>query len=169
MRVPGEIHSISIGAFENRTREFGLGPILVFAMEREFVRRGVLRVIEDPNGGEAVLTGTIRSFVTHPVAFDSEDEALQYEARLTLDATLTRRDDGEVLWHATGLHALEEYSVSQAIVVPSSSQFQRGTLNITDLGELTDIQLAETEKRLAIERMVGAIVNDVHDRILDDF
>ena len=27
----------------------------------------------------------------------------------------------------------------------------------------------ETEKRLAIERLVGSIVRDVHDRILDDF
>jgi len=33
----------------------------------------------------------------------------------------------------------------------------------------TDIQLAETEKRLAIDRLVESIVSDVHDRILDDF
>ena len=37
------------------------------------------------------------------------------------------------------------------------------------MAELSDIQLAETEKRLAIDRMVRAIVRDVHDRILDDF
>jgi hypothetical protein len=59
--------------------------------------------------------------------------------------------------------------VSEAIVVPGSSQFQRGTLDLDDLAKLTDIQLAETEKRLAIDRLVESIVSDVHDRILDDF
>ena len=53
--------------------------------------------------------------------------------------------------------------------MPSSSQFQQGTLDFNNLAELSDIQLAETEKRLAIDRMVRSIVRDVHDRILDDF
>jgi hypothetical protein len=54
-------------------------------------------------------------------------------------------------------------------VVPSSSQFQQGTLDFQNLAELSDVQLAETEKRLVIERMVRALARDVHDRILDDF
>lgn len=169
VRVPGGIHSVSVGAFENRSREYGLDRSLAFALEREIYRRGFLRLVEDPNGGEAVLTGTIRGFSTRPVAFDAQDEALQYEAQMIVDVALTRRSDGAVLWEASGLRAIEEYSVAQRIVVPSSSQFQRGTLNFEDLGHLTDIQLAETEKRLAIERLVGSIVNDVHDRMLDDF
>jgi hypothetical protein len=74
-----------------------------------------------------------------------------------------------ILWKASGLQAIEEYSVVQALVVPSSSQFQKGTLDLDDLAKLTDIQLAETEKRLAIDRLVGTLVTDVHDRILDDF
>ncbi len=74
-----------------------------------------------------------------------------------------------MLWKGSRLHAYEEYSVSRDAVVPSSSQFQQGTLDFANLAELSDIQLAETEKRLAIERMVRAIVRDVHDRILDDF
>ena len=65
--------------------------------------------------------------------------------------------------------AIEDYVVAQSVVVPSSSQFQRGTLDLEDLDALTDIQLAETEKRLAIDRLVGAIVTDLHDRLLDDF
>ena len=88
---------------------------------------------------------------------------------MTVDLSLRRRSDGEVLWEASGLRELEDYSVAAGIVVPSTSQFQRGTLAVGDLRRLTDIQLAETEKRLAIDRLVRTLVRDVHDRILDDF
>jgi len=74
-----------------------------------------------------------------------------------------------VLWKGSRIRSYEEYSVSPNTVVPSSSQFQQGTLDFNNLAELSDIQLAETEKRLAIDRMVRSIVRDVHDRILDDF
>jgi hypothetical protein len=168
-KVPGGIRSLSVGPFDNRSREFGLDRRLRFALEREFYRRGLLRVVDNPDGGEAVLTGTIRAFTTRPVAFDPKDEALEYEAELTLDAQLKRRSDGAVLWKASGMMAIDDYVVTQSVVVPSSSQFQRGTLDLKDLDALTDIQLAETEKRLAIDRLVGSIVSDLHDRLLDDF
>jgi len=67
------------------------------------------------------------------------------------------------------MEAIEDFSVNRDTVVPSSSQFQQGTLDFSDLADLTDIQLAETEKHAAIERIVRSLARDVHDRILDDF
>jgi hypothetical protein len=160
---------VSVGKFTNESREFGLDSRLRFAFEKEIFRRGILKVAENPASGEATLGGTIRAFSSYPVAFDTDDEAVRYEAELTIDVTLVRQSDGVILWKASGLQAIEEYSVVQALVVPSSSQFQKGTLDLDDLAKLTDIQLAETEKRLAIDRLVGTLVTDVHDRILDDF
>jgi hypothetical protein len=54
-------------------------------------------------------------------------------------------------------------------VVPSSSRFQRGKVEFSTLDDLTPIQLAETERRLAIERMVQSAVRDIYERMLDDF
>jgi hypothetical protein len=86
-----------------------------------------------------------------------------------LDVVLTRQSDGTVLWKGSRMEAIEDFSVNRDTVVPSSSQFQQGTLNFSDLSDLTDIQLAETEKHAAIERIVRSLARDVHDRILDDF
>ena len=167
--LPAGVRSVSIGAIENRSREFGLDKTLAFALEREVYLRGVVRLEEQPNAGDAVLSGTIRTFRTRPVAFDARDEAIEYEAELIVDLELRRQSDGEVLWEAPGLQELEDYRVRVNIVVPSSSQFQRGTLNLEDLRQLTDIQLAETEKHLAIERLIRSVVRDAHDRMLEDF
>jgi len=167
--LPAGVHSVSVGAIENRSRQFGLDKTLAFAFEREVSRRGLLRLEEQPNAGDAVLSGKIRAFQTRPVAFDAQDEAIEYQAELIVDLTLRRQSDGTVLWEASGLQEIEEYAVQVDIVVPSTSQFQQGTLNLEDLQQLTDIQLAETEKRLAIERLVEAVVRDAHDRMLEDF
>jgi len=169
VQLPEGVRSVRVGEFNNRSRQFGLDRELSLALEREFYRRGVLRVEEDPEAGDSELAGTIRSFKVRPVAFDAQDEALEYEAELILDVTLRRRSDGVVLWKASGLTEMEDYSVAARIVVPSTSQFQQGTLAVDDLQRLTDIQLAETEKQLAIERLVQSLARDVHERILDGF
>lgn len=168
-RVPGNIRSIAIGDFLNHSRQVGLDKVLAFAIEREFYERGSLPLREETVAGEGIISGTIREFRTRPVSFDAEDDALQYEARLVLDVVLTRQADGTVLWRGTRMEAVDDYSVSRQTVVPSSSQFQQGTIDFSDLANLTDIQLAETEKQRAIDRMVRALASDVHDRILDDF
>jgi hypothetical protein len=168
-RVAGDIRSVAVGRFDNQSRQVGLDKVLAFAVEREFYQQGSLPVREQPAEGEGVISGTIREFKTRPVSFDADDDALQYEAKLVLDVVLTRQSDGAVLWKGSRMQAIEDYSVNRQTVVPSSSQFQQGTLDFANLADLTDIQLAETEKQRAIERMVRSIARDVHDRILDDF
>lgn len=168
-KVPGNITSVAVGEFRNESYQEGLSKTLAFAVEREFYEHGALTLRETPAEGEGVISGTIREFKTRPVAFNSSDEALEYEAKLVLDVVLTRQSDGAILWRGKRMIAIEDYAVSRETVVPSSSQFQQGTLDFANLAQLSDIQLAETEKQRAIQRMVRSIARDVHDRILDDF
>ena len=168
-KVPGDIHSISIGQIENRSRQEGLEKILTFALEREFYERGELAVRENPGDGDGLITGTIVAFRSRPVSYDANENALQYETELTLDITLRRQADGKVLWKGRNLRAYDEYAVSPSAVVPSSSQFQQGTLDFSNLSQLSNVQLAETEQRTALQRIVRSIVRDVHDRILNNF
>lgn len=167
--MPGEIHSIGVGAFDNESRQVGLEKILAMAFERELYERGPLPVREDPREGDGILTGTIRTFKIKPVAFDANDVALQFEAEMTVDVTLRRQADGKVLWRGSRMRAVDDYAVNPLTAVPTSSQFQQGTIDRENLAQLSAIQLAETEKREAIGRMVNAIVRDVQDRMLDDF
>jgi len=167
--LPKDVRSVSIGKIENRSREFGLEKNLAFAFERELLRRGMLRVESDPAGGDAVITGTIRRFDTLPVSFDPNDQALQYQANLVVDLTLRRQRDGQVLWEVRGLREVEEYSVAANVVITSSTQFQRGQINPNDVAQLSDIQLAESEKRLAIDRLLVDAVRDAHDQMVEGF
>jgi hypothetical protein len=165
------VHTLSVGAITNRSGEYGLEKRLQFAIEREVRVRHQLQIDENPGGGDAVLTGTIRDVRVRPVAFDSNDRAVQYQLTMILDFTLSRPSDGRVLWHVSGLRQIDEYAASANVVVTSSSQFQRGTLDATDINnpEFSSIQLAESDRKLALTRLLTQTARDVYDQMLENF
>ena len=169
--LPDDIHSLSVGTIVNRSREYGLEKTLTFTMEREIHERGHFRMTEDPADGDAVLTGTIRDLRLQPVAFDANDQAVEYEIKIVLEFILTRRSDGHVLWRVSALQETDEYSANARVVVTSSSQFQRGTLNAADLQnpQFTHIQLAETERANAITRALNQAVRDAYNQMVENF
>ena len=171
LALPEDVHSLSVGTLVNRSREHGLEKNLAFALEREIHTRGHFRMSEEPGGGDAVLTGVIRELQVRPVAFDANDQALQYDVTVTLDLTLTRKDDGRVLWHVTGLRESDEYGANSRVIVTSSSEFQRSTLDARDVQdpEFTHIQLAETERRRAIARLLNQAVRDIYNQMVECF
>ena len=142
--LPEDVHSVSVGNIENRSREQGLEKSLAFALEREVYVRRHFHMEEDAAGGDVVLSGTIRSVRVTPVAFNANDQAVQFSIAVVLDVTLTRQSDGHVLWQVRGLRETDEYSASPPIVITSSSQFQQGTLDATNVQnpQLSNIQLA---------------------------
>ena len=55
------------------------------------------------------------------------------------------------------------------MIVTTSSDFRRSTLNAEDLGAFTDIQLAESRRRETLDRMLRSLAHDVYDQIMEDF
>jgi len=169
--LPEDIHSLSVGNVVNHSREYGLEKTLAFTFEREIHKRGHFQMVEDPAGGDAVLTGTIRDIRVRPVTFDANDQAVQYEMTVILDFTLTRHSDGQVLWRVSHLQEVDEYSVTSSVVVTSSSKFQRSALNASDVQnpQFTHIQLAETERRRAVARLLKQAVRDAYNQMVENF
>ena len=169
--LPEDIHSLSVGKVVNHSREYGLEKTVAFTFEREIHERRHFLLVEDPAGGDGILTGTIRDIRVRPVAFDSNDQAVQYEMTVILDFTLTRHSDGQVLWHISNLAEIDEYSVSSRVVVTSTSKFQRSTLNASDVQnpQFTHIQLAETERRRTIARLLKQAVRDAYNQMVENF
>jgi hypothetical protein len=94
---------------------------------------------------------------------------LEYEVALVFDATLTHRDTGQVLWQANNVRVTEDYSAIPQVVVTTSPEFWRGTLNPEDLSGLTDIQFSETQRHLAVERLFAAAAREVYFRLGENF
>ena len=164
---PG-VHTIGVRTFANETREIGVEKRLAMAIEREFVLRGPLKVAKSDES-DLVLTGTVKTAEDRPVAFNRDDEVLIYQTILSLDLDLRRRDNGKLVWKVRGLRVADDYETVASVIVTTSSDFRKGTLNAEDLGGFTDIQLAETRRRETLERMIGNLARDVYDQIMEDF
>ncbi len=162
------VKTLGIRTFANETREIGVEKRLTMAIEREFVIRGPLKV-KSADESDLVLTGTVKSAEDRPVAFNRDDEVLIYQTVLALDLELRRRDTGKLVWKVHGLRVADDYESVASVIVTTSSDFRKGTLNPEDLGGLTDIQLAETRRRQTLERMIGNLARDVYDQIMEDF
>ena len=164
--LPQGIQRVSFAEFDNETLEVGAEKELQWALEREFRNRGGITVTEN---GEGIVTVTLHQLDLRPLSFDLKDQALEYQAALVFDISLTHRDTGQVLWQATNLRVTTDYSAVPQVVVTTSPEFLQGTLNPEDLTGLTDIQFAESQRRLAFERLFAAAAREVYFRLGENF
>lgn len=162
------VRSIGIRTLTNQTREIGVEKRLAMAIEREFVIRGPLKVA-DVDACDLLLTGTVKAAEDRPVAFNRDDEVLIYQTVLSLDLELKRRESGAVVWRVQNLRVTDDYESVASVIVTTSSDFRKSTLNPEDLGGFTDVQLAETRRRDTLERMITTLARDVYDQIMEDF
>ncbi|MGH7784783.1 MAG: LPS assembly lipoprotein LptE, partial [Candidatus Binatia bacterium] len=161
---PKDIRTVYVEPFINRTRDVGLDKELTSALRSEFYRRGDLRVVDQIDQADAIITGVVRGFESHVASVNRKDEVLQYETAMTVDASLRRREPNEILWRTQGSRFSEVHSGSRAAVVTTSSEFKSGTLNASDVRRMTDIQLTETENRSARSQLIERFAQELHQR-----
>jgi hypothetical protein len=167
--LPKDVRTIYVEPFLNRSRDIGIEKELTSALRSEFYRRGPLRLVDQPDQADAILTGVVRHFASQVVSVNRKDEVLQYEAVLTLDATLRRREPSEILWRTQATRLSEIYAGSRAAVVTTSAEFKTGTLNALDVRRMTDIQLTESEVRTARTQLIDRFATEVRQRLLEMF
>lgn len=166
---PKDVQTIFVEPFLNRTRDVGIEREITSALRSEFYRRGQLRVVDQVNQADAILSGVVRSLENRVVAVNRVDEALQFEAVMIVDIHLRSRSPDELLWRSEGTRLTELYSGSRAAVVTTSSEFLRGTLNSGDLRRFTDVQLTEVLGREARGRLVDRLAQELYQRLMEMF
>jgi len=166
---PRDVQTVYVEPFVNRSRIVGIEAEIASALRSELHRQGRLRVVHRLEEADAILSGVIRSLENQVVAANRVDEVLQYELALVMDATLRRRSPDEVLWRARGTRLAELYSASRAAVVTTSSDFKNRPLNARDVRRFTDVQLTESLKQEAQERLVERFVRELHQRLMEMF
>ena len=168
--LPKEARTIYVEPFVNRSRDVGLDKELTTALRGEFYRRGQLKIVESAEEADLILSGVIRSLNSTTVSVNDKDEVLQYESVLILDVTLRRREPNEILWRGQGVRLNQVYAGSRAAVVTTSSEFLTGTLNASDVRQMTDLQLTEFERRTAgRDRLMEQFARELHQRVTEMF
>ena len=167
--LPKDAQTIFVEPFLNRTRDVGVGQEFTTAMRSELYRRARLRLVDQAEQADVILSGVVRVLDSETASVNRRDEALQYESRLVLDVNLRRREPNEILWRGPGLRLTQTYAGSRATVVTTSSEFRTGTLNTADVRQFTDIQITETQERQAREQLMARFAEDLYQRLMEMF
>ena len=167
--LPKDAKTIYVEPFVNRSRDVGIEKELTSALRGEFYRRRQLRVVDQAELADVIVSGVVRSLDSSVASVNRFDEVLQYESRLDLDVTLRRREPNEVLWRGQGLQLNEVYAGSRSAVVTTSSDFRTGNLSATDVRRMTDIQLTDTERKNARNQLMERFAKELHQRMMEMF
>jgi outer membrane lipopolysaccharide assembly protein LptE/RlpB len=167
--LPQDAKTIYVEPFVNRSRDVGMETELTSALRSEFYRRGPLKVVDQVEYADIIVSGVVRSWINSVASVNRDDEVLQYESALSLDVTVRRREPNEIIWRGQGVRLSDVYGGSRAAVVTTSSDFRTGTLNYLDVRRMTDIQLTEFERNDMRDHLMERFARELHQRIMEMF
>lgn len=111
--VPKTVKTIAVMPFGNLTVRYQLARLLPGDIGHEFISRTRYSIVADPNQADAVLTGTLTNFGYYPTIFDPvSGRATTVQVIVTLQATLTERATGKVIYSRSGWEFRDQYQVS---------------------------------------------------------
>ncbi|MEE9145503.1 MAG: LptE family protein [Candidatus Binatia bacterium] len=166
---PKDVKTVYVASFVNTSRDIGIEREIATALRSEFRRQGQLRVVNQVDQADAILSGVVRSLNSRVVTVNRSDEVLQYEITLVTDLSLRRRAPEEVIWQTKMSRHTMLYSGSRGAVVTTSSEFKTGTLKTRDVGRFTDVQLTETLSNEAKEKLIVRYARELHQRLMEMF
>jgi hypothetical protein len=113
----GDVRTVSIVTPSNETGEPGAEYVVADALRREFLRRGTVRLVEDPSLADLALRSQVRGLYSRPSSVDSVVLAIEYELTLELDLEVRRREGSEVPLDQGALRESERYVTSADVEV----------------------------------------------------
>lgn len=124
VRIPTDVHTIAIPAFQNATTAFHIEQLLTEAVVREFLDRTQFRIVNQDNGNaDAVLHGTVVYAQAYPATYDSQTGRAS-TAIVTVSMRVTLADrHGKVLYSNPSYSFRQQYQISRE----PSSFFQEET------------------------------------------
>jgi len=117
------MESLAIPMITSTSSWEGFEAIFTKIIREEFIARADVPLVPQERA-QAVLTGRISNIETYPLAYDTQERTVggissvyrvtnRRRLRIVLDAKLTDRKTGKVIWHEPGMWEQATYDVSE--------------------------------------------------------
>ncbi len=118
----GDARRVAIVGLENDSFEPGLDSIVSDAISREFLRRGALKVVSDPETADLIVTGTVERLQTRSEAFSTIEFVLEFRVTMRLDLRVERSDGTRIRVGRRALRESEFYQASADVEVTRTNR-----------------------------------------------
>lgn len=106
-KMPGDIKSLHIPIFDNKTRKPDIEQPLTQAFASEFAR-----TVDVGENAEAILHGSIRSYDLKSVSYTKNDVNQEYRLTVVVSLQMVRREGGVVLWEDSSVADYGDFVVT---------------------------------------------------------
>ena len=152
--VPKEVRNLYVAESPGRAEHPEITDALVRELRMVIRRRGRFQVVVRESDADAVLRVKVDALQSRPVAFDVNDDVLDYETTLACGASLEVPKDG-VIWEVEDVGATRSSAAVPGAVVTTSSAFQSSErLRAADLDEFDTVDFGEVRRERAQRNLV---------------
>ena len=167
--LPAQAKTIYVENFSNHTRYTGINDEFMRYLKDEVANHKRLTLVDSPDAADLVLSGEVRFVETRPLASNAVGEPIVYNESLSTNATLTDAHSHKVLWTTEGIAASGSAPAVASAVLTTSPIFLQQNLRAQDIGNLPDLQLAQTQRAANREYNMQQMAQNLYASMSEGF
>jgi outer membrane lipopolysaccharide assembly protein LptE/RlpB len=139
--LPGDIKSVAVPFFVNRTRKPNVESVITDAVGREFMTS--VNIVSESTA-DGLILGSINSYELEPVSFTANDVIQEYRLHIELSVSLVKRETKEVLWNDGSITDYEDFVVDvNDIAVSKDAEWDALKIISVDMARLVKERMLE--------------------------
>ncbi len=142
--VGGEARTLYVSLFDNQTSDPYVENYITDALVAELSRSRVIRITEDKASADLSLDGSVDSFDSEALSFDSSDRIADYRATMVVSLRMLSRVEQRTVW---------------------KEKFRRSE----DYPGIVDKNWQLEGRRQASQVIAERLAEDIHARLLNNF
>ena len=167
--LPAQAKTIYVEKFSNHTRYTGINDEFMRYLKDEVANHKRLTLVDSPADADLVLSGEVRFVETRPLASNPVGEPIVYDESLGATATLTDAHSHKILWATQGVGGSAQAPAVASTVLTTSPIFLQQNLRSQDIGNLPDLQLAQTQRAATREYDMQQMAQNLYTSMSEGF
>jgi outer membrane lipopolysaccharide assembly protein LptE/RlpB len=109
--LPGDLKTVMIPDFENKTTKAEAEQFVTFAIRDEFIKRSSMKLVDSIDAADALLEGEILKFQVRPLSYSYLGSANQYTVSIVLSVALINLKNNATVYENKNMTYTEDYEI----------------------------------------------------------
>jgi lipopolysaccharide assembly LptE-like protein len=167
--LPSQAKTLYVEKFSNHTRYTGINDELMRYLKDEIANRKRLDLVDSPDDADLVLKGEVYTIETRPLASNAVGEPIVYTEAIKVTAMLSDNRAHKVIWSSKNIGTTQNAPSVASAVVTTSPIFLQQNLRAQDIGNLPDIQLAQTQRAATRQYSMEQLAQNLYVSMSEGF
>jgi hypothetical protein len=167
--LPPAAETIYVEQFSNHTRQTGINDEFMRYVKDEIASHRRLKIVDSPSNADLELSGAIMYATATPANFNSVLEPTIYNQTMQVSAALKDTHTDKTIWTTRNVGNTQHAPVVAQTVVTTTPTFLQQNLRGGDIGNMTDLQVAQSMTYSARDTLMQTIAKNLYSEMAEGF